>query len=122
MDMPANVSPAGLPSEGSITAVTVSSEPFALVRYSRGWTLVPDRCTHSACPFTQNGEIADETILICNCHGSEFDLLTGKVLQGPACMPLDLTRVDSLSDVLKLLSTGSPATRPEVTDRTDDIG
>jgi nitrite reductase/ring-hydroxylating ferredoxin subunit len=30
----------------------------------------------------------EETTVICPCHGSEFDVRSGEVLQGPARKPL----------------------------------
>lgn len=40
-------------------------------------------CTHQGCTVALAGKV-----LQCPCHGSEFDALTGKVLQGPATVPL----------------------------------
>ncbi|MCD9142265.1 Rieske (2Fe-2S) protein [Streptomyces albireticuli] len=41
-------------------------------------------CTHAGCVMTkvQSGEAS------CPCHGSKFDVNTGKVLRGPADAPL----------------------------------
>jgi nitrite reductase/ring-hydroxylating ferredoxin subunit len=41
-------------------------------------------CTHAACPINK----LEGTKLICPCHGSEFDALTGEVLHRPATVPL----------------------------------
>ncbi|MFI8087683.1 Rieske (2Fe-2S) protein [Streptomyces sp. NPDC086080] len=41
-------------------------------------------CTHAGCPINK----LDGTRLICPCHGSEFDVTTGKVLREPAVAPL----------------------------------
>ncbi|WP_149550995.1 Rieske (2Fe-2S) protein [Streptomyces marokkonensis] len=41
-------------------------------------------CTHAGCPINK----LDGTKLICPCHGSEFDVTTGKVLREPAVAPL----------------------------------
>ncbi|MGI5337292.1 Rieske (2Fe-2S) protein [Streptomyces sp. CA-181903] len=41
-------------------------------------------CTHAGCVVSK---IEDGKVL-CGCHGSEFDANTGKVLQGPASVPL----------------------------------
>jgi Rieske Fe-S protein len=41
-------------------------------------------CTHAGCPINK----LQGTTLICPCHGSEFDALTGKVVQAPATEPL----------------------------------
>ncbi|MFJ7148312.1 Rieske 2Fe-2S domain-containing protein [Streptomyces sp. NPDC100445] len=37
-------------------------------------------CTHAGCPINK----LRGTTLVCPCHGSEFDALTGKVVQAPA--------------------------------------
>jgi Rieske Fe-S protein len=41
-------------------------------------------CTHAGCPINK----LQGTTLICPCHGSEFDAVTGKVVQTPATVPL----------------------------------
>jgi nitrite reductase/ring-hydroxylating ferredoxin subunit len=69
---------------GSIVAVEVDGEPMAAVRTAGGWVLTADRCPHAQCPFSLDGELADDGTLICNCHGSEFDPVSGALLLGPA--------------------------------------
>jgi nitrite reductase/ring-hydroxylating ferredoxin subunit len=32
-------------------------------------------------------------MIMCQCHGSEFDVTTGAVLRGPAVQPLDVYEV-----------------------------
>lgn len=41
-------------------------------------------CTHAGCAINK----LQGTTLICPCHGSEFDAMTGKVVQAPATEPL----------------------------------
>ncbi|ARP69684.1 FeS-binding protein [Streptomyces pluripotens] len=41
-------------------------------------------CTHARCPINE----LQGTTLICSCHGSRFDAMTGKVVQAPATEPL----------------------------------
>jgi nitrite reductase/ring-hydroxylating ferredoxin subunit len=55
--------------------------------------MTPDRCPHGNCPFSDDGELADDGTLICNCHGSEFDPLTGELRLGPAPVGLTVTRL-----------------------------
>jgi len=74
--------------EGSIVAAVVDGAQVAVVRHAGGWVLLPDRCTHAACAFTTDAEVVDGSTLVCNCHGSEYDLRTGAVLVGPAEKPL----------------------------------
>ncbi|MGW0765060.1 QcrA and Rieske domain-containing protein [Streptomyces sp. NPDC002676] len=42
-------------------------------------------CTHAGCAINK----LDGTTLICPCHGSQFDAVTGKVVQAPATEPLN---------------------------------
>lgn len=48
---------------------------------------VEDRCTHAGCAFSDEADLTGPDI-ICNCHGSEFDIRTGAVLRGPAEEPV----------------------------------
>jgi len=41
-------------------------------------------CTHQGCTVAQ----VQGGVIICPCHGSRFDASTGKVVNGPATMPL----------------------------------
>ncbi|HEU4673254.1 MAG TPA: non-heme iron oxygenase ferredoxin subunit [Candidatus Limnocylindrales bacterium] len=45
-----------------------------------------DTCTHRGCSLAE-GEL-DGTVVTCACHGSQFDVTTGKVLRGPAERPV----------------------------------
>ena len=42
-------------------------------------------CTHQGCPV---GEVADGKI-VCPCHGSQFSVEDGSVVNGPATSPLE---------------------------------
>ncbi|NEE52510.1 Rieske (2Fe-2S) protein, partial [Streptomyces sp. SID8455] len=42
------------------------------------------QCTHGGCVLTK----VEGTEGHCACHGSRFDTTTGKVVQGPATVPL----------------------------------
>ncbi|GAA3035530.1 Rieske (2Fe-2S) protein [Streptomyces glomeratus] len=41
-------------------------------------------CTHAGCAINK----LSGTTLVCPCHGSRFDAVTGKVVQAPATEPL----------------------------------
>jgi 3-phenylpropionate/trans-cinnamate dioxygenase ferredoxin component len=52
-------------------------------------------CPGQACPLS-GGRLTDTT-LMCQCHGSRFDIATGAVINGPATEPLtvyDAQQVD----------------------------
>ena len=44
-------------------------------------------CAERACPLS--GGLLTGTTLMCQCHGSRFDVATGAVLNGPATAPLN---------------------------------
>jgi 3-phenylpropionate/trans-cinnamate dioxygenase ferredoxin component len=52
-----------------------------------------DRCTcaDQACPLS--GGLLTGTTLMCQCHGSQFDITTGAVLRGPATEALTVYEV-----------------------------
>jgi len=68
------------------TAV-VDGQPIAFIAWDGRWYALEDRCSHAGCAFSEDGEI-DGFRVICDCHGSEFDIRTGEVLQGPAQDPV----------------------------------
>ena len=43
-------------------------------------------CEEQACPLSAG--LLDGTTLLCQCHGSVYDLTTGRVLRGPATRPV----------------------------------
>jgi 3-phenylpropionate/trans-cinnamate dioxygenase ferredoxin subunit len=43
---------------------------------------IDDTCTHMGCSLA-NGDLAGTTVT-CACHGSQFDVISGAVLRGPA--------------------------------------
>jgi nitrite reductase/ring-hydroxylating ferredoxin subunit len=76
---------------GAIVGASIDGVAFAVVHHAEGWVMFEDRCTHARCSFVvDGGEVVDGTVLICACHGSEFDLRDGSVLQGPATESLTM--------------------------------
>jgi nitrite reductase/ring-hydroxylating ferredoxin subunit len=43
-------------------------------------------CAEPGCPLS--GGLLTGTTLMCQCHGSRFDITTGAVINGPATRPL----------------------------------
>ncbi len=50
-----------------------------------------DLCTHEACPLSAG--LLTDNVLMCQCHGSQFDVTTGGLLRGPATKPLTTYQV-----------------------------
>jgi len=71
---------------GSALAVETADGKGVIVAQPTAGTAVAfvNKCTHSGCAVAVKGKELD-----CPCHGSRFDALTGKVLEGPATEPLD---------------------------------
>jgi nitrite reductase/ring-hydroxylating ferredoxin subunit len=59
---------------------------FLVARVNGRFSALGNTCTHDGCRLS-GGKIRGGRIQ-CPCHGSAFDPLTGKVLQGPAEKPL----------------------------------
>ena len=88
--------------EGTILAAEVDGVALALIRHAHGWTATDLDCPHAGCSLARDGEVVDGSVLICNCHGSEFDLRTGEVLLDPADRPLRLRPVQPSDDGSRL--------------------
>jgi nitrite reductase/ring-hydroxylating ferredoxin subunit len=86
---------------GTIAAADIDGAVVAVIRHAAGWVLVDGSCTHAHCPFSDDGEVVDGYTLVCNCHGSEYDLRTGEVLAGPARAPLAVVALSVESGTLR---------------------
>ena len=71
--------------------------PTSAARTTRSTTT----CTHEQCSLAEEGELAGTT-LTCTCHGSEFDVRTGKVLAPPATVPVKVYPVRVAGDALQI--------------------
>ncbi len=56
------------------------------------------RCTHAGAPLAE-GELIGE-ILTCPWHYSRFDIISGKVISGPATKPLKTYQVEEKDDLV----------------------
>jgi len=82
-------------------AVDVGRSHLALAAVDGTWYAVADACTHAGCAFSQDAALEDG-VIVCNCHGSEFDLRTGEVLRGPAEYPVRTYPVRVAGDQLEV--------------------
>jgi nitrite reductase/ring-hydroxylating ferredoxin subunit len=72
-----------------LDAVIIRDREIALARLDDGsWVAFDNSCTHEDCPLA-DGDLEGERV-VCYCHGSEFDVRTGAVLEGPADEPLSV--------------------------------
>jgi nitrite reductase/ring-hydroxylating ferredoxin subunit len=80
--------------EGEMRMVEVRGTKIAVANVGGAFHAFDDICTHMGCSLAE-GDL-EETTVICPCHGSEFDVRSGEVLQGPAREPVETyeTRVE----------------------------
>ena len=73
--------------EGSMRVFDVRGDRIAVANVNGAFHAFDDTCTHLRCSLAE-GDL-EETTVICPCHGSEFDVRSGAVLQGPAREPVE---------------------------------
>jgi nitrite reductase/ring-hydroxylating ferredoxin subunit/uncharacterized membrane protein len=71
--------------EGKPKSVDVRGTKVMLARVNGQLFAIGDVCTHWGCSLAE-GHLAD-TSVICACHGSQFGLADGQVINGPATSP-----------------------------------
>ena len=57
-------------------------------------------CADEACPLS--GGLLTGTTLMCQCHGSRFDITTGAVTHGPATEPLAVYEVREVDGDIRI--------------------
>ena len=86
---------------GGVTAIDVRGKRIAVANVGGTYYAFDDECTHEQCSLAEYGELAGTT-LTCTCHGSEFDVRTGKVLAPPATLPIKVYPVQVARDSLQI--------------------
>ena len=79
----------------------VDGTELVLARDAGEWFAVQGRCTHAGCACHEDASLENGTI-VCNCHGSEFDLRSGAVRRGPADLPIRTYAVRVAGDRLEV--------------------
>ena len=72
--------------EGDMRAFDVRGTKIAVANAAGTFYAFGDTCTHRECSLAE-GDL-EETTVTCPCHGSEFDVISGEVLRGPARVPV----------------------------------
>ena len=72
--------------EGDIRAFDVRGTKIAVANVAGTFYAFGDTCTHMGCSLAE-GDL-EETTVTCPCHGSQFDVVSGEVLRGPARVPV----------------------------------
>ena len=61
-----------------------------------------DLCTCAEKPCPLSGGLLTDTTLMCQCHGSRFDVTTGAVIDGPAVEPLNVYEVQEVDGEIQI--------------------
>ena len=72
--------------DGEMRSFQIGGEDVAIARVKGDLHAFGDVCTHAQCLLSE-GDL-DGTTVTCPCHGSEFDVTSGAVLNGPATEPV----------------------------------
>ena len=89
-----------IPVDG-VKAIDVRGTRIAVTNVGGTYYAFDDACTHEDCSLTEMGELAGTTVT-CTCHGSEFDVRTGKVLAPPATVPVKVYPTRVAGDALQI--------------------
>ena len=71
---------------GDMKLVQTDDESIALVNVDGNYYAIGDLCTHMECSRS-DGDLEGDMVE-CPCHGSQFNVQTGAVADGPAMDPV----------------------------------
>jgi nitrite reductase/ring-hydroxylating ferredoxin subunit len=86
--------------EGDMRSYQVGGQDVAVARVDGKLYAFGNVCTHQQCELA-DGDL-DGTRVTCPCHGSQFDVATGDVLNGPATLPVESYEVSEESGELRI--------------------
>lgn len=89
------------PAEPRAIPVAVGGRSIVLVAWEDAWYALEDRCSHAGCAFSEDGAVEDGR-MVCDCHGSEFDLTTGAVRRPPARVAVETFEVRAIEAFLEV--------------------
>ncbi len=75
---------------------------IAIARIGQRFYAFDDLCTcgQEACPLS--GGLLTGTTIMCQCHGSRFDITTGAVINGPATAALKVYSVQEAEGAVRI--------------------
>ena len=69
--------------EGDLRKYKVGEQAIAVYKINGKIYATSNVCTHEGCFIDENHQMHND-VVECTCHGSQFDVKTGEVLQMPA--------------------------------------
>jgi len=97
----------------------VDGRSVCVGRLEGDWVAFDDTCTHEECSLAE-GEL-DGAVVVCSCHGSEFDIRTGDVLSPPALDPLPIYEAREDAGIVLVRLTAPAAAAEAVHEREDHV-
>lgn len=104
---------------GMLRRVEVDGRAVCVGRLSGGWVAFQDECTHEECSLSDG--FIDGVVVVCPCHGSEFDLRTGDVLAPPALEPLPIYEAREIDGAVQIRLAPPPAAAEAAHERADHV-
>lgn len=86
--------------EGEMAVFEVAGERVGVANVDGSFHAFSDICTHQQCSLA-SGELEGKTVT-CPCHGSQFDVTSGAVLNPPATEPVPVFSVQVEGDEIKV--------------------
>jgi nitrite reductase/ring-hydroxylating ferredoxin subunit len=87
-------------SEGEMRAFEVGGRRVTVASVGGSLHAFDDTCTHRQCSLA-DGDL-EEARVTCPCHGSQFDVTTGEVLNPPATEPVAIYRLRVEKDEIQV--------------------
>ena len=75
---------------------------IAIARVDGSLYAFDDLCTCADQPCPLSGGLLTGTAILCQCHGSQFDITTGAVINGPATDPLNVYEVQEAQGSIRV--------------------
>jgi 3-phenylpropionate/trans-cinnamate dioxygenase ferredoxin component len=75
---------------------------ISVARVDDGLYAFDDLCTCGEAPCPLSGGLLTGTTIMCQCHGSRFDITTGAVVKGPATEALNMYEVQEVDGSIQI--------------------
>ena len=86
--------------EGEMAVFDVGGQRVAVANVEGSFHAFGDICSHRQCSLS-DGELDGKTVT-CPCHGSQFDVTTGEVLNPPATEPVPVFPLQVEGDEIRV--------------------
>ena len=73
---------------GEVAKVEVGLTPVIVGNVNGSYFAVGNTCPHAELPMIEDRGELDGEVVECEYHGSQFDMTTGGVVNGPAVLPV----------------------------------